>query len=132
MYKRLVKAYIKDELEKGKSIDKIRKTLLKSDYNETDVNSVLRTYEFREKELINKGNEVAVAGTTSKIWLVVALVVIVINAAFFFYYFNNTNYVLVSETPTGLVTTEISEEEFRNLESSLNVSDDVDGLVEIS
>ncbi len=132
MYKRLVKAYVKDELEKGKNIDKIRKKLLKSGYKEKDVNSVLRTYEFREKDLMNKGNEVAVEGTTSKIWLIVAVVVLLVNAAFFYYYFNNANYVLVSETPTGLVTTRISAEELRILEESLNVSDKVEGLTGIS
>ena len=132
MYKRLVKAYVKDELEKGKNIDKIRKKLLKSGYKEKDVNSVLRTYEFREKDLMNKGEEVAVEGTTSKIWLVVALVIIVINAAFFYYYFTNPNYVLVRETPTGLVVEDITEEELRNLEMSLNASNGVEGLTEIS
>lgn len=130
MYKKVVGSYVKDELKSGKTIEQIRKRLMKVGYNERDVNSVLREYEFRETDLKNKENYIRAHRITTNVWLIVAIAIIIVNAVFFFYYFNDTNYVLVRETPTGLVVEDITREEFINLENSFNVSSE--GLSKIS
>lgn len=132
MYKRLVGEYVKDELKKGRTIEQIKKRLIDIGYRERDVDVVLRGFEFRERDLRNKESGLVIRRTTANIWLVLALIIIVVNAAFFLYYFSNPSYVLVKETPTGFVTEGITKEELRNLEESFNVSDETEGLVEIS
>lgn len=132
MYKRLVSSYIKDELKKGKTIGQIRKKLLKAGHPEKDVDNVLRTYEFKEKDLKNKAQTLQTTKTKVNFTVAIIIIVIIINLAFFFYYASNPNYILVRQTSTGLVTEPITKQELQNLEQSLNLSDSEEGLSEIS
>ncbi len=132
MYKRVVGEYVKDELRKGKAIEQIRKRLVKSGHDKKEVDEVLRTFEYRETDLKNKGNMLATQRTRVHMLLAIILLISIINLVFFFYYFSNPDYVLIRETPTGFVTTGITEEELRNLESSLNVSGSIGGLSKVS
>lgn len=132
MYKRVVGEYVKDELKKGKTIEQIRKRLIKLGYKEKDVDEVLRGFEYREADLKQKERKVSIAKTRVHVLLSLMLIIVVVNAAFFFYYFSNPKYVLVRETPTGLVTTKITEEELMNLEKSLNISESSEGLSRIT
>lgn len=133
MYKRVVGEYVEDELKKGKTIDQIRMRLIKVGYRERDVDNVLRTFELRESDLANKGERLAVQRTRVYVLFAIIFLVTVVNAAFFFYYFSEPDYILVRETPTGLVTVDVTKEEFRNLQESLNVSNGSgEGLGEIS
>ena len=133
MYKRIVGEYVKDELKKGKTVDDVRKQLLKSGHNKKDVSEILRSFEYREKDLENKRDIITTQRTRAHMLLAIILLISVINVAFFFYYFSNPDYVLIEETPTGLVTREITKGEFRNLENSLNESDSsIEGLWKVS
>lgn len=133
MYKRLVGEYIKDELKKGETIDQIRKRLIKTGYDKKDVDEVLRTFEYKEADLKNKGNRLAIKRMRVHVLLVIILLVSVINAAFFFYYFSNHNYILVRETPTGFITTTATEEELQNLEQNINrTNSSLEGLSKIT
>lgn len=133
MYKRVVGEYVEDELKKGKTIDQIRKRLIKVGYRKRDVDSILRTFEYREADLKQREHKISLAKTNVHILLSIVLVIAIINAAFFFYYFSSPDYVLVRETPTGLVTEDITKEELRNLEMSLNMTNSsMEGMSEIS
>jgi hypothetical protein len=133
MFKRLVGAYVKDEICKGKSLKQIRKQLLKSGYKKDEVDEVLRTYEYREEDLKQKEKKVTKTKTRVHVLLSVIIILAIVNAIFFYNYFSNPNYVLVEQSPTGLVMRTVSENELKNIQQDLNItSSDAEGLPSIS
>ena len=125
MHKRIVGHYVEQELKKGKTLEQIRKKLIKSGHDSKEVAELFRTYELRENDLMQRERKLSKAIAGMKIATSVALVFLVINAAFFFYYFNSPHYVLVRETPTGLMTEPITRAELKNIENSFNVSENI-------
>ena len=121
MYKRVVSGYVEDEIKKGKTINQVRKDLIKLGYNKEDVEEVLRAFEIRESDLRSKEDRLKNTKTKLSILLLIILVVVIINLTLFFRYSSN-NYILVKETPTGLVTQTITKEELQSLEKNLNLS----------
>jgi len=121
MYKRVVSEYVEDEIKKGKTINQVRKDLIKLGYNKEDVEEVLRAFEIRESDLKVKEGRLKNTKTRLSILLLIILVVVIINLTLFFRY-SSTNYILVKETPTGLVTQTITKEELQSLEKNLNLS----------
>ena len=133
MYKRVVSAYVEEELRKGVTIEEIKKRLVYIGYKEEDVSDVLRTFEFREADLNNKESKVETQRTKVHLMLAIILLFTILNTTFFFYYWSAPDYLLIKETPTGLVTEGVTEEEIRSSESSFNASNrSVEGLKGIS
>ena len=121
MRKRVVSEYIDDELRKGKNIEQIRKRLLVVGYNTNDVDDVLRDFKYREARINDEEGKLkrnlVISGA-------ILLIIILVNATIFLYQSSNPNYVLVKETPTGLITEPITKEELQNLEESFNLTGD--------
>ena len=132
MFKRLVSEYVSDELKKGKCLAKIKKKLLQSGYKENDVDEVLRSFELREADLHTKEKKVFRTKTKVQVVLLIIVILALVNAVFFYSFFSDPNYVLVEETPTGLVMRSISEEELSDMQKGLNASHSVEGLLGIS
>ena len=102
MYRRIVAEYIEDELKKGKTVDQIRKRLVKVGYNKKDLDEVLRTVEYREGDLKNREDQLETTKTRLNVLFVVSLAIIIMNAAFFFYFLSGTDYISLRGIPTGL------------------------------
>lgn len=117
MYKKVVSEYVSDELNKGKTIDSIRAKLVTCGYQQDDIDEVLRSFEHREAHLKNVETKIK---RHTAITAGFILLVIVINAFFFIHYLTDPNYVLVKETPNGLVTQSITQEELDSLQKQFN------------
>ncbi len=107
MYKRLIKDFVKTEIEKGVPLEKIRKYLLKCGYNANDIDEILREYEIREneikiqRELLNKSR--------TRLKVLSAVIILLLVGNFVFFYFNGFTLYSNTNTITGYMATDKQE-----------------------